>query len=220
MTSGTQVGPGTQVDTAAPSSGLRERKRSATRRRIVEAARAGALECGIEALTVEAIARAAEVSPRSLFNYFPTKEAAILGSHDEHRQGMTDAEFDALPDDLAAAVATVVTTALADGVEDPDDELLRAVVLRFPHLLDPSRAQWKHAVRAATETVGRLLVDRSVASGTDAAEAATVVVAMCVTAVRVGLSTTDRDGADPVAIDTVAARIRAAARVVLADDGR
>lgn len=62
-----------------PTSGLRERKKAATRQSIADAALALALERGPGAVTVDDIADAAEVSTRTVFNYFPSKEAAILG---------------------------------------------------------------------------------------------------------------------------------------------
>ncbi|WIE63885.1 TetR family transcriptional regulator [Curtobacterium sp. MCLR17_036] len=59
--------------------GLRERKRRATRRAIQQAALRIALEDGLGAVTVEGISRRADVSSRTFFNYFPSKEQAILG---------------------------------------------------------------------------------------------------------------------------------------------
>jgi AcrR family transcriptional regulator len=54
--------------------GLRERKKRETRRAIGEAAHAMFLERGFEHVTVADIARAADVSEGTVFNYFPTKE--------------------------------------------------------------------------------------------------------------------------------------------------
>lgn len=59
---------------------LRERKKRATRRRIHEAALDLAVRHGLCGVTVEDIAGAAEVSPRTFFNYFPSKDAAVVGA--------------------------------------------------------------------------------------------------------------------------------------------
>lgn len=65
--------------TTADEPGLRERKRLATRRAIQRAALEVVRERGLDGATVDEIARVADVSPRTFFNYFPTKEDAILG---------------------------------------------------------------------------------------------------------------------------------------------
>ena len=59
--------------------GLRERKRLATKRTIQRAVLTLAAERGFDNVTVEEVSRAADVAPRTFFNYFPTKEAALLG---------------------------------------------------------------------------------------------------------------------------------------------
>jgi AcrR family transcriptional regulator len=59
--------------------GVRERKRIATRTAIQRAVLTLALDRGFDGVTVEEIRHAAGVSPRTFFNYFPTKEAAVLG---------------------------------------------------------------------------------------------------------------------------------------------
>jgi AcrR family transcriptional regulator len=54
--------------------GLRERKKQQTRQLITSTARRLFAERGFEAVPVAEIARAAEVSEATVFNYFPTKE--------------------------------------------------------------------------------------------------------------------------------------------------
>jgi AcrR family transcriptional regulator len=66
--------------------GLRERKKQQTREQIAEAARALFAERGFAKVTVAEVARAADVSEQTVFNYFPTKEDLVywrLGSYEE-----------------------------------------------------------------------------------------------------------------------------------------
>jgi AcrR family transcriptional regulator len=63
--------------TESPQLGLRERKKEQTRRLIAETARRLFGERGFERVTVAEIARVAEVSEQTVFNYFPTKEDLV-----------------------------------------------------------------------------------------------------------------------------------------------
>jgi AcrR family transcriptional regulator len=67
------------MTTDAPELGLRERKRLATRRAIQLAVLELVAERGLENVTVDEISRVADVSPRTFFNYFTSKEEAIIG---------------------------------------------------------------------------------------------------------------------------------------------
>lgn len=61
--------------------GLRERKRRATSRSIQVTVLDLAAERGLEQVTVDEISRVANISPRTFFNYFPSKEAAMVGEN-------------------------------------------------------------------------------------------------------------------------------------------
>ncbi len=62
----------------------REERRAATRRALADAALELFLTRGVEATTVEDIAAAAGVSPRTFFLHFPTKAAAVFPDHEEN----------------------------------------------------------------------------------------------------------------------------------------
>src|SRR3954452_13782181 len=57
-----------------PQPGLRERKKQQTRLLIANTARRLFAERSFESVTVADVARAADVSEATVFNYFPTKE--------------------------------------------------------------------------------------------------------------------------------------------------
>src|SRR3978361_2183560 len=88
--------------------GLRERKRIATRRAIPFSALRLSAERGFENVTIDEISHEANVSPRTFFNYFPSKESAIIG------------ELPELPDE--ARIERFVSAGpehILDGISDP-----------------------------------------------------------------------------------------------------
>jgi AcrR family transcriptional regulator len=74
------------IASTRPASGLRERKKQQTREHIAETARRLFCERGFERVTVAEIAKEADVSEQTVFNYFPTKEELVywrLGDFEE-----------------------------------------------------------------------------------------------------------------------------------------
>jgi AcrR family transcriptional regulator len=65
-------------ETASALPGLRERKKQRTRELIAETARSLFVERGFESVPVAEVARVAEVSEATVFNYFPTKEDLVF----------------------------------------------------------------------------------------------------------------------------------------------
>ncbi len=66
--------------------GLRERKKAKTRQHIADtAARLFAL-CGYDQVSIPDVARAAEVSDQTVYNYFPLKQHLVLDRADEFRE--------------------------------------------------------------------------------------------------------------------------------------
>jgi AcrR family transcriptional regulator len=73
------------------TSGLRERKKLATRLALHRAALELVATSGLDGVSVDAVAERAEVSPRTFFNYFPTKDDAVLGLDPDSEQHQVEA---------------------------------------------------------------------------------------------------------------------------------
>ena len=74
-----------------PEPGLRERKKLRTRELIAETARRLFVERGFGAVPVADVARAAEVSDATVFNYFPTKEDLVFYGMEAFETELLDA---------------------------------------------------------------------------------------------------------------------------------
>jgi AcrR family transcriptional regulator len=75
----------------AATEGLRERKKRQTREAITRAAWKLFARRGFDAVTVADIARAAKVSEKTVFNYFPTKEDLVFGAGMQRTAALVDA---------------------------------------------------------------------------------------------------------------------------------
>jgi AcrR family transcriptional regulator len=129
--------------------GLRERKKIETRRALASAALRLAEELGPDKVTIEAIAEAAGVSPRTFFNYFTSKDDAIAGIAPAHASEL-----------LTDLVARPVTEAPLDA--------LRATAQRAAGRLEAGADDWKrrrhlfqrHPTLAARHAAGFAEVER------------------------------------------------------------
>ncbi|MFI9433762.1 MULTISPECIES: TetR/AcrR family transcriptional regulator [Streptosporangium] len=100
----------------------RRRNRARKRRLIGDAAVSLALERGLESLTVEGIAEAADISTRTFFNYFSTKEEALTVG----------------PSSSAEELAALVTARPAD---EPVVRSMRFLAKEIAESFVPSREQ-------------------------------------------------------------------------------
>ncbi|MCU1547024.1 MAG: hypothetical protein JWP30_2124 [Homoserinimonas sp.] len=96
--------------------GLRARKQRETRETIHKVAIRHALAEGPDSVTVAAISTEAGVSSRTFFNYFPSKEDAMLGFHEKLP---TDAELD-------------------EFASEGSDDLLRDIIALMRNVFSPS----------------------------------------------------------------------------------
>jgi AcrR family transcriptional regulator len=69
-------------DASTDTEGLRERKKAVTRQRLTDTATQMFLARGFDAVRVTEIAAACEVSEKTVYNYFPTKESLVLDRWD------------------------------------------------------------------------------------------------------------------------------------------
>ncbi|MFI6564798.1 TetR/AcrR family transcriptional regulator [Streptomyces sp. NPDC050534] len=135
-----------------PTLGLRERKKIKTRESIRAATYALIKEQGYDATTIEQIAERAEVSPSTVFRYFPTKEDIVLT--DEYDQLMAE-ELRARPagESWMESVRHVMHLAIeANDREDPEVARMRA------HLAVQVPAVRSRMVESMSST-GRMLRD-------------------------------------------------------------
>ncbi|OLL72443.1 Transcriptional regulator, TetR family [Pseudonocardia sp. Ae168_Ps1] len=96
--------------------GRRERKKAATRAALAAAALQLCSERGLDQVTVKQIADAADVAPRTFFNYFTSKEEAIVAGNAATADTLV-AAFTTRPDDEPVVVA--LRHALRAVVTDP-----------------------------------------------------------------------------------------------------
>jgi AcrR family transcriptional regulator len=149
----------TYPEAEAPVS-LRERKKLATRRQLRRAALELVGERGLSDVTVEDIAEAADVSPRTFFNYFPSKEAALFGGEPDRADTLRDRVARQAPGAPALDVLRMVLAqdaeAMADELRslggDPADWLRRMKVARTdPHVRAAHASQMAMIERAIGE---------------------------------------------------------------------
>jgi AcrR family transcriptional regulator len=151
---------------AEPHASLRERKKLATRRALRRVALDLIAERGFSQVTVEDIAAAADVSPRTFFNYFPSKEAALFGGDPDRVAALRDRlrreapgqpALDALRVALAAE-ARAITQEAGELNGDPADWLRRMKVVRAdPQLRAAQAAHMALLEGALTEALAERL---------------------------------------------------------------
>jgi AcrR family transcriptional regulator len=140
---------------------LRERKKLATRRLLRRAALELVSERGLANVTVEDIAEAADVSPRTFFNYFPSKEAVLFGGEPDRAAALRHGIATSVPGQPAIdALRTVLVAdaeARADELRslggDPGEWVRRMKMAR----IDP-QVRAAHAAQMA-------LIERAIAEG-------------------------------------------------------
>jgi AcrR family transcriptional regulator len=136
--------------------GMRERKRTRARLQIQNEAFRLFAKHGFGATTVEQIAEAAAISPRTFFRYFPTKEDVVLW--DEYDPFMLDL-FRSRPrgESPFETMRAVVTTAV-HGLYERDPQLFRTRVRLFATVPE-LRARFLEMQAQAADEVARIFAE-------------------------------------------------------------
>jgi AcrR family transcriptional regulator len=141
---------------------LRERKKLATRRALRRVALDLVAERGFVNVTVEDIAEGADVSPRTFFNYFPSKEAALFGADPERVVALRERIAHGVPGETALEALRVVLVdearalagELADLGGDPAAWLHRMKAVNVdPHLRAAQGARLAIVERVLTDAL-------------------------------------------------------------------
>ncbi|HEX6026138.1 MAG TPA: TetR family transcriptional regulator [Solirubrobacter sp.] len=144
-------------------SGLRERKKQQTRQLIADTARELFAERGFEAVTVTDIARAAEVSPQTVFNYFPTKEDLFYSRLEAIETGMVDAVRNREPGESVLAAFARFILDLQGPMDDTEQlRTVTRVITESPALLARERQVLDHYASALAAAIAEETGDDTV----------------------------------------------------------
>jgi AcrR family transcriptional regulator len=105
--------------------GLRELKKARTHRLIADVAARLFAERGYEHVTVSDVAREAEVSEQTVYNYFPTKEQLVIDRDQQVQDQLVDLIRARPPGASAAAAIRDYVLASVDGIPSISPELWR-----------------------------------------------------------------------------------------------
>jgi AcrR family transcriptional regulator len=105
--------------------GLRERKKLQTRRLIAGTAARLFAERGYENVTISDVARAAELSEQTIYNYFPGKEQLVTDLDQDIQARLTELIRERPPGANPAVAIRQFTLQFVDGIRDIDADVSR-----------------------------------------------------------------------------------------------
>lgn len=130
-------------------SGLRARKKKLRREALHEAALRLVERHGLDGTTVEQICEEVGVSPRTFFNYFPSKAAAALNLPEQIISAEAGARFRAAEGELMPAICELLADSMSSGVERVR---LKKLIIDQPQLV-AEFTQWMGALKAEFATL-------------------------------------------------------------------
>lgn len=172
--------------------GLRERKRIETRRELQASTIELAIRDGLENTTIEAISERANVSPRTFFNYFDSKEEAVLGLRDiSVSQAAIDEHIKThRGKDMLESVVSLLVDTIGSVLTDPKLYKSRMEIIRQnPELLERQINQTIHIskqLRQAVQQVGSA-ADKDASLNEVQAE---VLLSLCMSSIRASIRQT------------------------------
>ena len=147
-------------DTAGPP-GRRERKKAATRQTIVDAAVQLFVDRGFDGVSVREIAEKADVSPTTVFAYFPQKEALLFFEEEEQRERLVAAVGDRAPGSSISEALKAYYRAEFRAMWSTGQGELRGRVMSIigdtPSLQDYATRMWVRHEDALADAIARAL---------------------------------------------------------------
>jgi AcrR family transcriptional regulator len=149
--------------------GLRERKKQQTRRLIAETARQLFAERGFEQVTVAEVARAADVSQQTVFNYFPTKEDLVFWRLGDFEDDLLASVRDRAPGESALAAFRGFLLSQGGMLRSPQPEAREqlAALTRTIHESPALRAREQQIFARYTDALATLLAEESAPGAED-----------------------------------------------------
>ena len=147
------------------ASGLRERKKEQTRRAILDAAQRLFAERGFDGVTVADVAREAEVSVGTVFNYFPAKEDLFYGRMEDFEASLVAA---VRARSAGESVLSAFRRSVLDGagrLADPERAELIARVARTVGASAALQARERELVARATAALAEAIAEETSPQG-------------------------------------------------------
>src|SRR5919198_1525449 len=154
----------------AVEQGLRERKKEQTRQAIAEAAQRLFAERGFDAVTVADVAREADVSQGTVFNYFPTKEDLFYGQMESFEAALLDAVRGRPAGESVLTAFRRFVLERSEGLAERADVI--AAAARVINASPALQAREREVVAESTASLAALIAEETGSGGIEPAVAA------------------------------------------------